>query len=238
MTSHTDNVPLCICGKSDCVIPYGLCHCGCGRETTVPDRTYGAWKKGVPQRFLLGHFIRPKPQIESALPFKINDVYCRLILLTQSQYVIVWASDYEWLMQWWWFAKWNKDTRSFYACRQQTLNYENRQQRMIYMHRVILGLGDGDERIGDHENNVTLDCRRDNLRIADKFESARNRRKQISSSTGFKGVSYRTDTGMYIAEITVAGERIRLGERIAAEEAHRLYCEASRKYHGKFSRTE
>jgi hypothetical protein len=188
--------------------------------------------------FLRGHHIRKSPVLEDAIPFKIDSVYCRLIPLTQGQYAIVWASDYKWLMQWHWFAKWNKDTRSFYACRQQTLDYKNRKQRMVYMHRVILGLGDGNERIGDHKNNVTLDCRRENLRIADKYESARNRRRQISSSTGFKGVSYRSDTGIYVAEITVAGERIRLGERGTAEAAHRLYCVASKKYHGKFSRTE
>lgn len=39
---------------------YGMCHCGCGQRTTIADRnhTRGNVVKGVPRRFLLGHYAR------------------------------------------------------------------------------------------------------------------------------------------------------------------------------------
>ena len=38
-------------------VPFGLCHCGCGRKTRISTRndpTKG-WIKGQPRRFLSGH---------------------------------------------------------------------------------------------------------------------------------------------------------------------------------------
>jgi hypothetical protein len=50
----------------DTAIPVGLCQCGCGRETYVPDHNSrkDGWKKGKPLRYVRGHYIRqvkPKP---------------------------------------------------------------------------------------------------------------------------------------------------------------------------------
>jgi hypothetical protein len=83
-------------------IPNGFCHCGCGGKTRIAaaNCTSSRSIKGEPRRFIYGHQRRIRPVIEEAQPFKLDGIYCRLIPLTQGQYAIVWASDYEWLMQW------------------------------------------------------------------------------------------------------------------------------------------
>ena len=56
MTAHVDNVP-CICGKPECQIPYGLCHCGCGQKTNIAtqNHTSQGLVKGTPHRYCKGH---------------------------------------------------------------------------------------------------------------------------------------------------------------------------------------
>jgi hypothetical protein len=47
----------CICGEADCTIPYGLCHCGCGKRTLIARVSNAARYrvKGEPYRYFHGH---------------------------------------------------------------------------------------------------------------------------------------------------------------------------------------
>ena len=48
---------ICICGNTECKVPYGYCHCGCAEKTTIPcesDSSKGAIK-GVPRKYVHGH---------------------------------------------------------------------------------------------------------------------------------------------------------------------------------------
>src|ERR1700729_3697279 len=107
---HKPILPLCICGDLLCRIPYGYCHCACGERTRFAIQTKPSVGqiKGMPLRFIMGHNGRKRPVLEDAQPFKIQDVYCRLISLSRGMFAIVNASDYEWLMQWKWYAAKNK----------------------------------------------------------------------------------------------------------------------------------
>lgn len=89
----------------------------------------------------------------------------REIPLTQGQVALVDASDYEWLMQWKWFALWNKTSRSFYAARNPK-NIDGKRAH-IRMNRLILGLEYGDPRMGDHRDGNTLN----NLRFCGREKS-------------------------------------------------------------------
>ena len=106
MTPQESIVALCICREPNCQIPYGLCHCRCGSETTIAksNNIPRGIIKGLPRKFKKGHFSKIVPIIEEAVPFKIDGVYCRLIPLDKGLYTIVWESDYLWLMQWPWYA--------------------------------------------------------------------------------------------------------------------------------------
>jgi hypothetical protein len=45
------------CEDTDCAIPYGECHCGCGEPTALPRQTSRRLNlvKGEPQRYIMGH---------------------------------------------------------------------------------------------------------------------------------------------------------------------------------------
>ncbi len=60
--------------------------------------------------------LRERPQITQPA-----DPSYRIIALTQGQVTTVDTGDYDWLMQWHWYAWWNKNGRCFYAVRTMTL---------------------------------------------------------------------------------------------------------------------
>lgn len=215
------------------MIAYGYCHCGCGEKTDISPRTRGARGnvKGQPLFYVNGHNAKTRPFIESAEPFKLDGGYCRLIALTQGQYCIVNATDYDWLMQWKWQAK--KHSNGYYAQRSE------RSKGIcigIPMHRVILGLQHGDPLTGDHKDPLgTLDNRRENLRVATRCENQSNRRTPRSNTLGFKGISRQRDE--WRARIYAQGQSKELGTFATKEQAFAAYCEAALKYHGDFART-
>jgi hypothetical protein len=92
----------------------------------------------------------------------------------------------------------------------------------------------------DHRNGDRWDNRWENLRPATRSENVRNRKIQKNNSNGLKGVIYmpRNKNKKYTARIMVNGKSISLKYHYTAEEAHAAYVEASKKYHGEFSRTE
>ena len=193
------------------------------------------WIKGKPllyKRF--HHKVQLRPTTETAVPFKIDGVYCRLIPLTKGLFTIVWESDYWWLSQRSWYANWDKALCGFYArC---GVRDANGRLHTMSMHRMILGLDWNDDELGDHRNGNTLDNRRDNLRIADEGGNSHNRKRQSSNKSGFKGVNEPRKNGIFCAWITVKGKRIYLGCSRDPKVAHGMYIEAAKKYHGKFAR--
>lgn len=56
MTPLAQNT-LCICGKADCSIIYGTCHCSCGQATVVSPKNDADWGfvKGMPRKYKIGH---------------------------------------------------------------------------------------------------------------------------------------------------------------------------------------
>jgi hypothetical protein len=160
----------------------------------------------------------------------------RLSPLTQGQWAVVDAADYEWLMQWKWNARWLPKRRIHYAMRNSKRD-ETGKQRSIAMHREILALRAGDKRQGDHINHNTLDNRRCNLRIATHIESSRNRRTRADNTSGYKGV-FLNKNGQCYARITVNKKPIILEwfpdtseGRLAASE---VYRQAAKKHFGEF----
>lgn len=142
-----------------------------------------------------------------------------------------------------WRARWNPHTRSYYALR--TLHLPGRKTRVVYLHREILGLGykDQDKREGDHAFHDTLDNRefvdgKENLRIANKHQQARNKRKRSDNTSGFKGVSWHKKCQKWVARIRVNGKYLHLGLFVTAEAAYTAYCVAAVLYYGEFARLE
>lgn len=87
----------------------------------------------------------------------------------------------------------------------------------------------------DHINNNPHDNRIVNLRIATHAQNCSNARKWTKKSLP-KGVSLQPKSGRYRVRIQVEKRGVYLGTYDTPEEAHEVYCEAAKKYHGEFAR--
>lgn len=112
--------------------------------------------------------------------------------------------------------------------------------RLFPSHRIVWAMHYGKWPDGeiDHINGVKTDNRIGNLRTATRSENEWNKGKQTNNTSGLKGVSFCKRTGRWQAQIQHKGKQIHLGRFTTPEDAHAAYCEASKKYHGEYSRTE
>lgn len=112
--------------------------------------------------------------------------------------------------------------------------------RMYQAHRVIWAVHYGEWPNGevDHIDTDRLNNRIANLREATHSENKRNQGIRKSNTSGYKGVSWNSGAKSFCAQIYLEGKRIFLGYHATAEAAHAAYCEAAKKYHGEFARTE
>lgn len=148
---------------------------------------------------------RLEPSVQK-IPLRAHDGSVRA-------YAIVDASDFAWLNQWRWCL------RKGYAVRSE--RRPNERQRWYSIHRVILGLGHGDPRQGEHENRNRLDCRRSNLRIAERgaADNRQNLGVRADNTSGFRGVSWHKPTQRWQALARLDGKKRHLGFFDTAEEA-------------------
>jgi hypothetical protein len=84
---------------------------------------------------------------------------------------------------------------------------------------------------GDHFNNAWH-----NLRVATNAENLWNRGAPANNTSGFKGVSWDSYTGRWVARITHQGRQINAGRYNTPEEAHAAYLAAAERFHGDFAR--
>ena len=104
----------------------------------------------------------------------------------------------------------------------------------VRMHRLIMGLRNGDPRQIDHRNRVRLDNRRNNLRICTIAENNRNVGVRSNSKSGYKGVSWNKCRGRWHSRIGANGKVIHLGYFDTAEQAHEAFVKAARELHEDF----
>jgi hypothetical protein len=159
------------------------------------------------------------------------------IKLTQGQVAIVDDEDFEWLNQWKWQAKWNKNTFSFIAAR--GIRIEKKQQTQN-MARLICGLKYGDKRQVDHKNFDTLDNRRQNLRVCTHQQNSQNCRKHRhrsgrKTSSIYTGVYWHKLSNKWQATITYNRKRIYLGCFIFRIDAALAYDKKARELCGEFA---
>lgn len=151
----------------------------------------------------------------------------RIIPLTRGRVAIVDASDYAMLSAYTWHA-----SEKGYASG--TVNLDGKRVT-VRMHRLLMGLLNGDPRQIDHINGDPTDNRRCNLRICTLADNNRNRKAQKTNTTGLKGVHMDKETGFFISQIQNQGKKVYLGYYKTAEEAHAAYCKAATELHGEFA---
>jgi len=105
--------------------------------------------------------------------------------------------------------------------------------RQIYMHREIAQ--PSSQVLVDHRDGDGLNNRRTNLREATRAQNARNARRSITNTSGFKGVTFHKGAGRWMAQIHVRGRHLYLGLHDTPEIAHEAYMAAARKHYGEFA---
>jgi len=112
------------------------------------------------------------------------------------------------------------------------------EKKYWFGHRLAWYLATGNhpkEQI-DHINGDRADNRLINLREASHGENNRNRGAHKDNISGYKGVSYMKRDGRYKARININKTCVNLGHFDTALEAHKAYCDAVERYHGKFAK--
>ena len=151
------------------------------------------------------------------------------IPLTNGHEAIIDASDVHLAEGWNWSAKVRPWTT--YAGR---TAYVSGAKVDVKLHRVILGVTP--DQIVDHKNGNGLDNRKNNLRPATAAQNAQNAAKRKDNSSGFKGVGFHKQVGLWEAYINAGGKRLHLGYHASPEQAHEAYVKASAAMHGAFGR--
>lgn len=193
------------------LIPLGLCQCGCGATTTISaktDRKYG-WIKGHPKLFVVGH-----GNTYRRLALVQPEEY-RLVPLTNGAVAKVSTEDFTRVSQHRWLL-----LATGYAAAHLSGH------KIITMHRFILQPSEGEQI--DHRNRDRLDNRRENLRTCTQSQNMANRSKGQYKGVSRHGKSWR-------AELTVNGERIRIGRLASVEQAAAAYNVLAQKHFGEFA---
>lgn len=151
------------------------------------------------------------------------------IPLTQGKYAIVDDDDYDFLIQWKWFA--HKRNGIFYAARTERFP-PCPKPKTISMHRVINKPPSGF--ITDHINKNGLDNRKKNLRTATVAQNQYNRSAARNSSSKYKGVSKHKRHSKYAARININGEQIVIGYFHDEKKAAEAYMAFAKGVHGEF----
>lgn len=148
----------------------------------------------------------------------------KLIPLTQGQFAIVDAEDYEWLSQYRLCAA--KDRETFYAHR--ACNGTT-----VLMHWVIMRAPKG--MMCDHKNHNGLDNRKGNLRLRTSAQNQYNKRPKKDCASRYKGVVLRSNRKRGRAKIGFNRKRIHLGDFANEVQAALAYDDKAIELFGEFA---
>lgn len=90
----------------------------------------------------------------------------------------------------------------------------------------------------DHINGNVADNRIENLREANRHEQMWNRKRPVTNTSGFKGVSFYKRRDCWRANIANGGKLVHLGYFKTPEAAHEAYVAAAKAIRGDYVRSE
>lgn len=151
------------------------------------------------------------------------------IKLTQGKVAIIDDEDLPKTNHLKWCATKNK--HNFYAINSSTVISGKRKK--IWMHRLVVNAPDGFE--VDHLDGNGLNNQKTNLRICTRAENGRNRKKNTSSTSIYKGVYWRKNRNRWQAQIKLNGKDIYIGRFVNEIDAAKAYDHKAKELFGNFA---
>lgn len=155
------------------------------------------------------------------------------IPLTQNRFAIIGDEDYEELSKYNWRVF--KNHYGGYIATRGVYDKTTKKHHTFIMHRMIMGLVEGDKLQVDHINHNTLDNRRSNLRVCTNQQNQMNRSNRKNGSSKFKGIYWYKANEKWRARIMLGGKRKDLGYYINEIEAAKAYDHAAKEMFGDFA---
>lgn len=140
-------------------------------------------------------------------------------ILVKNKYVLIDDDNHAYFLTMKWEFVKSKSGNEYARAR---IKHISGKSKSVLMHRLVVGIQDGDRREVDHINNNTLDNRRENLRIVTKTENRANRRS-LRGVSKYKGVVFDKSVEKWKASIGLNGKHINLGRFKSEDEAARAY---------------
>lgn len=153
----------------------------------------------------------------------------RLIPLTQGQFAVVDAVDYDWLSQWNWcvLKEQTQQGLKFYAKRGSI-------EGTILMHvEIAKRTGLHQHKGCDHRDGNGLNNTRSNIRPSTPSQNCANRTKIAGTSSRYKGVTLHK--GRWVARIKVRGKSQNLGSFAIESDAGEAYRAAALRTFGEYA---
>ena len=131
--------------------------------------------------------------------------------------------------------KWNLSSKIKSGCNyaQAWDSHKTSERRQIRMHSLIMQTPVG--MYVDHINGDGLDNRRSNLRVVTHQQNTFNQ-SQHGGTSGFKGVCFDSETGLWRAYIQANKKRLSLGRHGTEIEAAKAYDTAAKEYFGEYAK--
>jgi len=145
----------------------------------------------------------------------MNDI--ALLPLTNGGFALVDSDQLSYLSQYVWNAN-----KAGYVCS------HDEAHRTILLHRIVNKTPTGYET--HHLNGVKYDCRRCNLETILHLNHRHTIGKGRNNTSGFKGVSWNTQRGRWVAQIKTPERHIWLGYFLTKEDAAAVYDEAAKRF--------
>jgi hypothetical protein len=153
-----------------------------------------------------------------------------------NHFVIVDDDDFDLVSKYKWHLQRGETHNTYYVYMNNIYNkHPDFHQKCIPIHRLILGVNDRRLDV-DHIDQNGLNNQRSNIRISTRTQNQRNRRLQKNNTSGYKGVSWRSDRRRWKANIKFEGKLLHLGLFTCPQAAARAYNNAAIKYFGDFAK--
>ncbi len=154
------------------------------------------------------------------------------IPLTQGKFALVDDEDFDKVSQHKWSAR--KTGYVWYAMTNIPTRNTKRRQKLLLMHRFIIKTPTGMET--DHKDRDGLNNQKSNLRWATSAQNSANKKRQENNTSGYRGVSWKTQNNKWQAAIQYCRKCLYIGLFDTKEEAAKAYNSKAKELHGEYAR--